>query len=213
MRFHRSLFVIPLLLLAIEGAVQAWRHVGNEPSKGPLFYWKGAELLTNSPLPFGRALALYRADRGAERTEVLDGGRKMTFFYFEWDCIDLGPFIVLGGHDAKICNVEFGAFKLLQSGKCRIHKFSNGETMCFDYTLLAESNGEQVHVYKISWIQGYGAWKSMEGDDRKTRLSRSFLRHRGAARVLEAGIFGAASEDEAWGLFQREVLEKLEWSE
>jgi hypothetical protein len=24
-------------------------------------------------------------------------------------------------------------------------------------------------------------------------------------------IFGAASEDEAWGLFEREVLERLEW--
>jgi len=31
--------------------------------------------------------------------------------------------------------------------------------------------------------------------------------------VLDVGIFGAANEEEAWDLIQREVLEKLAWQE
>ena len=209
MRFRLSWLFIPLLL-AIEGGVQAWRHVGPAPSKAPVFYWKGAELLTSAPPPFGSALTLYKADRGSEKTELLPDGRKMTLFYFEWDRMELGPMIDAGGHKAEQCNVEYGSFKLQRSGEKRIHKFPNGETLSFDYTLLAEPNGRQVYVYKIPWLQGFGALDDMS-NDRTTRLCRSFIRHCGAARVLEAGIFGAASEDEAWGLFVREVLEKLEW--
>jgi hypothetical protein len=211
MRFRLTWLIIPLLLLAIEGGVQAWRYVGDIPSTAPVFYWKGAELLTTAPPPFGYALELYRADRGSEMTEMLPNGRKLTFFYFEWDSIKLGSFNEIGGHPAEVCNVEHGSFKLLQSGGKRTHKFDNGEAMRFDYTLLAEPSGKPVHVYKIPWKQGYGTWVDTTLDERFTRLRQSFLRHSCAARVLEAGIFGAAGEDEAWGLFVREVLDKLEW--
>ena len=210
MRFRPIWLVIPLLLLAIEGGVQAWRQAGLVPSRAPVFCWKGAELLTTAPPPFGNALALYRADRGAEKTEMLSDGRKMTLFYFEWDRMELGLMVDAGGHKAEECNVVHGSFKLLQSGEKRLHKFQNGETLSFAYTLLAEPSGKQVYVYKIPWLQGFGTLDG-QTQDRTTRLRRSFIRHCGAARVLEAGIFGAESEDEAWGLFQSEVLEKLEW--
>ena len=202
--------LLPLLLLAIEGGVHAWRNVALEPSTAPVFYWKGTELLTKAPPPFGTALTMYRANRGAEQTKELPNERKITIFYFEWDSIELGPFIDVGGHEAEICNVDFGSFKLLRSGGQRTHKCANGESLNFNYTMLAEPNGKPAHVYKMPWIQGFGLWEGL-AKNRTTRLHVSFLRHRSAARVLEAGIFGAASEEEAWGLFQREVLEKLEW--
>jgi len=203
--------IVPLLLLAIEGGVQAWRNVGIKPSTAPVFHWKAATLLTSAPPPFGNALKLYRADRGAELTKGLPEGRKMTLFYFEWDSIDLGPLMNASGHAAEQCNVEYGSFKLLQSGRQRTHTCGNGETLCFNCTLLAEPNGRPVYVYKMPWLQGYGLLDQLT-QNRATRFRNSFLRHRGEARVLEAGFFGAASEDEAWGLFQREVLDKLEWS-
>ena len=206
------ILLVPLLILAIEGGVQAWRHVGIKPSTAPVFYWKEATLLTSSPPPFGTALKMYRADRGAEQMIELPESRKMTLFYFEWDSIELGPFCEVGGHEAEVCNVAYGSFKLLKSGGERIHTAANGETMCFSHTLLADPNGRSVHVYKIPWIQGFGVWQATDSSrDRSLRLRRAFLRYCGAARVLEAGIFGAASEEEAWGLFEREVLEKLEW--
>ena len=39
------------------------------------------------------------------------------------------------------------------------------------------------------------------------------MRHCGAGRVFEVGIFGAANEEDAWGRFQREVLAKIAWQE
>jgi len=208
MHLRATWFLIPLLILAIEGGVQAWRFVGKTPPTTSVFCWKGEELVTTAPPPFGRALEAYRADRGANKMVTLPDGQKMTLFYFEWDRIDLGPFIDVGGHDAEVCNVRFAGFKLLQGGGHRTYRYENGEALCFNYVLLADPDGKPVYVYKIPWIQGYGAW--VEPKDRFSRLRRSFIRHCGAARVLEAGFFGAASEDEAWGLFQREVLEKLE---
>jgi len=208
---RRILILVPLLLLAIEGGVQAWRHIGRTPSTAPLFDWRQEPLLTTAPPPFGKALEMYRANRGAEQTKEFPDGRKMTFFYFEWDSIELGPFTDVGAHEAELCNVEHGSFKLLHSGEKRVYDATNGEKLRFNYTLLAEPNGKPVYVYKMPWIQGFGEWVGAPSEDRVTRLRRSFLRHRGAGRVLEAGIFGAASEEEAWGLFQRVVLEKLEW--
>jgi hypothetical protein len=201
--------VVPLLLFAIEGGVQAWRLM-TQTSTAPVFYWKGAELLTTAPPPFGLAMEIYRADRGAEQTKLLPDGARMTLFYFEWDSIELGPIVAVGGHEAEVCNVAAG-YKLVQSGGQRTRRFSNGEALRFDCTHLAEPGGRPVYVYKIPWIQGFGVWKGDSALDRTMRLRRSFLRHRGAGRVLEAGVFGAASEDEAWDLFQSEVLEKLEW--
>lgn len=206
--FHLT---VPLLLLAIEGGVQTWRHMGIAPSTAPLFFWKGASLVTSSPTSFGTSLEMYHADRGAEQTKELPDGCKMTLFYFEWDSIDLGPFCDVGLHQAEVCNVRHGGFKLLQKGGSRTYTAANGETLNFSYTLLAEPDDDPVYVYKLPWIQGFGFFETIT-QDRVTRLRSSFIRHRGAARVLEAGIFGAASEDEAWNLFQREVLDKLEWS-
>jgi hypothetical protein len=116
--------------------------------------------------------------------------------------------------DGGIVSVDclrYGSFKLLQSGGSRRHQAANGEALRFNCTVLGAPNGKPVHVYKMPWIQGFGEWVSAPSEDRVTRLRRSFLRHRGAARVLEAGIFNAASEDEAWSLFQSEVLAKLVW--
>ena len=201
--------LVPLLLLSIEGGVNAWRYAEIAPSKAPLFFWKGAELLTKPTPELEHAFRDYRPDRGAERKMMLPNGRKMTIFYFEWDQMNVSPVMLSGGHEAEVCGAAEG-FKVLQTGGHRAHKFSNGETLTFDYTLLAEPNGSPVYIYKTSWIQGYGII-GMNLGDHAGRIQRSFLRHRGASRVLEAGIFGVANKDEAWTTFQHEVLEKLVW--
>jgi hypothetical protein len=206
------LFPIALagFLLLLEIWIFAWNRAA-PVSDAPVFYWREAPLLTNAPPPFGQALELYRANRGAEQTRTLPGGRKLTVFYFEWDNMDLGPVCAVGGHSPEMCNVKYGSFKLLQGGGQRTHTFANGEKLCFNHTLLADPNGKQVHVYKLPWMQGFGLWVD-PSENRSARLWYSLLRHRGAGRVLEAGLFGTANEDEAWSLFQQEVLNKLQWS-
>lgn len=205
-------FVIPLLPLVIEGSIHAWRHFCLTTSTAPVFHWNETPLVSNALPPFGAALERYRADGGAEYVKLLPNGRQMTFFYFEWASIFLGPFADVSGHEVEVCNVTYGSFKLLESGGKRSYTFSNGERIIFNYTLLADKNGKPVHMYKAPWIQGFGEWESTDSSrDRFLRLRRSFILYRGAARVLEAGFFGAESENEAWRLFQREVLDKLEW--
>jgi len=76
----------------------------------------------------------------------------MTLFYFEWDSIDLGPFAEVGGHAAEVCNVNYGSFKLLQSGGQRTYMYPSGQTIHFNYTLLADPTDKQVHVYKLPWV-------------------------------------------------------------
>jgi len=212
-RFLAPVLLLLLFLGGLEAGVYAWRHVGITPSTAPVFYWKGAPLLTSAPPPFGDALKIYQADRGAEQTTALPDGRTMTLFYFEWDKIELGPFSIVGGHEPELCNVGYGSFKLLQKGRQRIYSAANGETLRFNYTLLAAPNGNPVHVYKMPWIQGFGTWVDVGRNDRTTRLHRCLFRHLGEARVLEVGIFGAASEDESWALFRHDVLDKLQWSD
>ena len=199
-----------LFLASLEGGVLAWR--GNVPvSTAPVFSWNGAPLLSSAPPPFGKALEMYRADRGAEKTQELPEGRKITLYYYEWDQVSLGPFVDVAGHPVELCNVEYGSFKLQKSKVERRYLCANGETLCFNSTWLTDPNGKPVFVYKISWIQGYGVWDDSKFGNRNYRFRRSFLRHQGAARLLEVGIFGSDTEDEAWKLVQSDVLAKLEW--
>ncbi|MEI6178849.1 MAG: hypothetical protein WCS43_18295, partial [Verrucomicrobiota bacterium] len=196
--------------MLLEIGILTWRWAA-PVSDAPVFSWRELPLLTSAPPPFGQALTLYRADRGAEQTKELPGGRSLTVFYFEWDNIDLGPFSNVGGHSAEMCNVRYGSFKLLKAGEQRTHTFANGEKLCFNHTLMADPNGTQIHVYKTPWMQGFGKWVN-PADNRFARLWYSLLRHRGAGRVLEAGLSGIADESEAWSIFQQEVLAKLQWS-
>jgi hypothetical protein len=199
-----------LFLVVLEAGVALWQH--NIPvSTAPVFSYPPAVANFGKSATLAPAIEMYRADRGAELTKDLPDGRKMTIFYFEWDKVKLGPFSIVGGHDTELCNVEYGSFKLLQKGKQRIHTAANGETLRFNYTLLAESNGKPVYVYRMPWIQGFGTWVNLGMNDRTTRVRRALFRQQGEARVLQGGISGVASEDEAWGLFQREVLDRLEW--
>ena len=206
---RRTWLLITLLIIAIEGGVLGWRQLWLKPSTAPVFYWKGAELVTSAPPPFGRALEVYRPDRGAEKTISLPDDRKITLFYFEWDKIDVGP-ASLDSHRVEECNVVAG-FHVLGTEQQRIYQAPNGESLCCSLTMLAGSDNLPIYVYKLLWIQGIGPWYQDVRLDRNVRLRRSFLNARGAARVLQAGIFGAASEDEAWAMFQREVLAKVEW--
>lgn len=187
-----------------------WRHASIDTSRAPVFKWTGAPLVTSAEPPFGKALKIYRADRGAEQRTNLPEGRSIKVFYFEWDSIEAGPLIAISAHEAEVCNVAAG-FKVLEAEEPRPVISAGGEALEFRYTKLEQADGQFVYVYKMPWVQGIGAWNVDSAHDRFLRLRRSFIRHRGAARVLQAGIFGAASEQEAWALFEREVLARLTW--
>ena len=83
----KPVLLIILAITILEVGVQTWRKQGLEPSHAPLFSWRDAKLVTSAPPPFGRALEIYRADRGMERFDQLAAGGTLQWLYLEWDDI------------------------------------------------------------------------------------------------------------------------------
>lgn len=212
--FSKSIcWLIPVgVMLAIEGGVQGWRHSAFEASEDPIFNWRGSELVSTAPAPFGEALKIYHADRGSEKKWPLADGRSINLFYFEWDEMETGPFADIGGHDAEVCNVAAG-YHMVRTGSLRTYVPPGQKPLVFRTTVLSEPSGKIIYVFKLPWIQGVGEWHVNSSSDRWLRFKRSFIRHRGQARVVEAGVFGAESEEEAWQIVIKEVLNPLEWSD
>ena len=44
-------------------------------------------------------------------------------------------------------------------------------------------------------------------------IKNSFVRHRGAARIVEAGVFDARDADHAWQTFREQALDQLVWTD
>ena len=86
--------------------------------------------------------------------------------------------------------------------------------LIFDSTHFVDSNGRDMFIFKLAWMQGLGSRSIRAGQGgahRAERLMNSSIRHSGALRVLQAGVFGPRDADHAWQVFQSEVLDKLEW--
>ncbi|WP_035613997.1 hypothetical protein [Haloferula sp. BvORR071] len=198
------------LVLSIEAGVQHWRHANSQVSHAPLFYWKDAPLVKEAPPPFGNALKLYRPDRGMEKFEDLEDGRRLQLVYMEWDKLETGPLADVAGHESDICN-RIAGFKVFEKAVPRLFTAANGQQLDFHYTHLEDPNGNPVHNYKIPWIQGLGAWHIGSSNSRSVRISRSFIRHTGAARVIQVGVFGEPDEAKAWNLVQEKLNKSLEW--
>jgi hypothetical protein len=153
---------------------------------------------------------MYGADRGAEWNHSTPDGSRLTVFYFEWDQVKIGPVMDMAGHSPDECNVAAG-FTLKAILPSRTYEVPGQPPLVFDATHFTSPTGSSVHMFKMPWIQGIGARKLREGAERTQRLQNSFLRHQGAARVLQAGVFNAQNADHAWQTFRTEVLDHLKW--
>jgi hypothetical protein len=205
-----SLLLIFLLVLA-GGGLALWRYLPIAPSTAPVFSYPAAAARFDQAGEFAAAIEIYNADRGAECKLAAPDGSQLTVFYFEWDEIKAGPMIAATGHTPEQCNVASG-FKLLEAATSRTYQASGQFPLVFDCTRFADSGGRDVFVFKMFWMQGLGTRSLREGDSRIERLKSSFIRHAGAARVLQGGVSGARDADHAWQVFQSEVLRKLEWN-
>jgi hypothetical protein len=197
-------------ILLAEAGVQFWRHREIPVSAAPVFSLPGVELLRTAEPPFGAALEQYRADCGAMHSIALPEGKRIDLFYFEWDAMDVGPLSDVLAHDAEVCNVAAG-FDVVTTGRIFRYDAGAGGMLDFRHTELDDGSGQRIHVFKLPWVQGIGAMHIGSYRDRFIRLERSFIRHRGSARVLQAGVFGAADADEAWRIVQAELLAGLDW--
>ena len=156
-----------------------------------------------------KATEFYAADRGGECDITAPRGETIKVFYFEWDRLKAGPAMAICGHAPEVCNVVAG-FKLLGIEPVRTYSTSHGP-LEFDATVFLDRSGNRVYMYKIAWMQGFGAADLRIGQNRLGRVRASTQRHVGSARVLQGAVTGASDTETAWQLFTSEVLEKLKW--
>jgi hypothetical protein len=163
---------------------------------------------------------MYRADRGAELKLTAADNTRLTVLYFEWYQLKLSPVMNLTLHAPEVCNEGIG-YKLLEVLPARDYAASGQAPLTFDRTHFADPSGRDVFIFKVVWMQGFGCFPMREngpgaaplreGAHRFDRIKNSFVRHSGAARILEAAAFNARDAEHAWQIFSTQVLDQLAW--
>lgn len=199
-----------LALLSVEVGVQLWHHRETPSSGGPVFFLTNVNLVSEAPPPLGTALEIYRANRGTDETAELPDGTRLQIMYFEWDTLEAGPFANLSGHESASCNVAAG-FAMAEDHPPRKFETPGQPALDFNASRLIDPNGKDVFTYKMPWFQGQGTWLVHSDRNRWLRFQRSLTRHRGAARVLQFAVFGAANEDAAWEVIRQRLDRDIEW--
>jgi len=205
-----ALLVCGAVLLTEAGGyvVMAVRGRGQQT---PVFDWTGGAGGVDRSGDPGHAYAMneYEADRGRRVDLELGDGRSVQVSMLEWDYIEDGPLTTVRQHAPEICNVAAG-FKFVGREAPRV--WDAGQRVEFDSTQFSGPGGQTVYLFKSAWMAGLG---NLTFETAKfSRLDRLLiaLRHRaGAARVMQVGVFGAGSSDEAWGICEREVLAFCAW--
>jgi hypothetical protein len=201
--------LLTAFLIALETAIPLWRSSA-PTSSAPVFSLPMMDAAMKNPGEFQRSIDVYHADRGGELKLPGPDNTSLTLFYFEWDQVEAGPMMDIAGHRPEECNVVAG-FKLMSHDLSRTFQSETPTPLVFDTTTFADPAGNPVVVYKTAWFQGQGSREIREGENRRLRFQNSFERGSGAARVIECGITGAHDPDQAWQIFQSEVLSKLIW--
>ena len=208
---YRSLALILISILVLgETGLALWRYLPIPVSTASVFSFPPAAVNFGKPGKFAKAIDMYGVDRGAEWKSTSPDGPRLTVFYFEWDEIKMGPKLELVEHSPGRCNVAAG-FKLQEIFTPRTFEDPGQPPLVFDATHFTDPSGRSVYMFKLAWIQGLGSRELREGARRLDRAGNAFLRHQGAARVLQAGVFEAHDADHAWQTFRTQVLDHLEW--
>lgn len=214
-----AVLALGIFLVCLEAGVALWRQ--NTPaSNAPVFSYPPGVANFEKSAALAPAIEMYRADRGAECKFSTADNACLTVLYFEWDRLKISPVMSLAIHAPEVCNSAAG-FKLLEVLPNRSYATPGHESLAFDCTRFADPSGRDLFIFKVVWLQGYGCLRMRndgpgatpiaEGEQRFTRIKNSFVRHSGAARIVEAAVFDARDADHAWQTFREQVLDQLVW--
>ncbi len=219
-KIQNSLLLLLLFLASLEAGVLAWRH-NVQISTAAVFSYPAAVANFGKSATLAPAIEMYRADRGAECKLTAPDNTRLTVLYFEWDQLKVSPVMNFTFHAPEICNSGIG-YKLLEVLPPRDHAVAGQPPLTFDCTHFTDPSGKHVYIFKVVWLQGYGCMRMredgpgarpiVEGEERFARIKNSFVRHSGAARIVEAAVFDAHGPEQAWQVFQDQVLTQLSWS-
>lgn len=210
---------IILFLVVLEAGVALWQH-NIKPSTAPVFSYPPAVANFGKSATLAPAIEMYRADRGAECNLTAADNTRLIALYFEWDRLKISPVMNFTFHAPEVCNTSLG-YKLIKVLPNRTHEVSGHEPLAFDCTHFADPAGRDVFMFKVVWMQGFGCLRMreegpgarpiVEGEERLARIKNSFVRHSGAARLVEAAVFDARDADHAWQTFRDQVLDQITW--
>ena len=210
MSLRRFSLLLIVFLVLVEVGLAVWKNSDIAPSNAPVFTWPQAVARFGQPGELAGPIKTLHADRGAECRMDAPGGIHLDVMYFECDPIRVGPMMGFTAHTPEVCNVGIG-YNLLGIDPPRSYEVLGKLPITFDCTRFSDPSGHKVFVFKTVWVQGIGSMELREGFDRMLRFKNAFVRHVGAARIVEAGIFDARDVDEAWEVFRRQVLDQLVW--
>ena len=206
-------FAVVLGVLAVlgEAGPALWRWTRPPACHDPCFSFPPAAARFGDPDSLDPDMRRQNPDRGARVELPGPDHTRVSLIWMEWDADTEDPFVTIAEHYPEMCNVSAG-FKFLGIDRPRTHQVPGQLPMVFDTTLFTDPAGHSVALFKLAWIQGFGSWDVREArDNRLLRIQRSFLRHRGPARLVHAGVYDARDPDHAWEVFRETVLEKLVW--
>lgn len=211
-----ALISLPLAVVAAEGLGWWWMRPAADP---------GGVRLLQYAFPNGRYGCMARplkekieemlnCDRGQTGVIQVGAGRMIDVNYFEWDDTDATGLADAFGHAPDVCMGNAG-MKVEQYLPNRTHRLGDAN-LVFDSTLFRDKSGAPLYIFKLSWAEGMDGINLLRegprsGDFRRFKFQAVARRWRPRyARVLMLGVFGAASEEEAWNLTRLNVLEELQ---
>lgn len=211
MSITRFAIALIVLVLLAEVGPALWRWTRPPACQDPCFSFPPAAERFGDPDSLDADMRRQHPDRGSRVELPGPEHTRVSLIWMEWDAGTEDPFMTIGEHYPEMCNVSAG-FKFLGIERPRTHQVPGQQPMVFDTTRFTDPAGRSVVLFKLAWIQGFGSWDVREArDDRLLRLRRSFLRHRGAARLVHAGVFDARDPDHAWQVLRTTVLDRLVW--
>jgi hypothetical protein len=211
-----ALLAIPLAVAAAEGLGWWWMHPpGDSGGVRTLSYSFPSGRYGCAERPLDKEIAgKLHCDHGQTGTILAGAGRRIEVNYFEWDDTSSTGLADAFGHAPDVCMGNAGS-KVEQFLPNRHHPL-DGSDLIFDATLFRDASGAPLYIFKLSWAEGMEGVNLLRdgprsGDYRKFKFKAVAQRWRPRfARVLMLGVFGAASEEEAWKLAKLNVLEELQ---
>ena len=197
-------------VVASEAAVRAWLALRPPGQTTPVYDWTGGEGANDrsGDEAFLFAVRTFQPDHARWVELAPSPGVSVQVQIMGWDNAEDALRIAIKGHAPEICNVAAG-FTFVGREQPRV--WEGGQRVDFDATAFRSPTGQTVYVFRNAWMAGQGNLSLESALSRSERLRGSIRRRAGAARVMQVGVFGAGSSDEAWGICERNVLGECVW--
>jgi hypothetical protein len=222
-KFPWLTFFILLPVPASELAAHLWMNPPPSEKPQPVLFldlsppsvgWE------HQPDAYRQVEPILRCTDGWIANLVEQDAARLRISYFEWDESHTVNTLEAFKHLPEQCMGSIG-MKLEQEYPDRVFQ-SDSATLVFSSNLFRPlGGGEAVHVFKCVWVSGFDSTSLRDGvimgnsgvELRRLRLAAAATRFKPPhTRIVMGTVSGMPSEDLAWHLFSRKILQPhLRW--